>query len=148
LSFIYRKFEGFYPETEYLVTFDIDLASNTPTNAFGVGGDPNLAFGAGGIAFAPENQIDDEGHYHPNFQSFLQSGQSSAAVQVLGRIGVSDSIPTPFLMINRSNFTKPVSLKTNKSGELWLLIGTDSGFEATTTLYYRSIKIRIVEKSA
>jgi hypothetical protein len=26
---------------------------------------------------------------------------------------------------------------------LWLIIGTDSGFESTTTIYYNSVKIQL-----
>jgi hypothetical protein len=30
--------------------------------------------------------------------------------------------------------------KTDSKGKIWLIVGTDSGFEATTALYYSSIK--------
>jgi hypothetical protein len=35
-------------------------------------------------------------------------------------------------------------VNANASGELWLLVGTDSGFEGTTALYYQRIDVRLV----
>jgi hypothetical protein len=39
--------------------------------------------------------------------------------------------------------TSPFQVTTNESGELWLLVGTDSGFEGTTTIYYNQIRAEI-----
>ena len=142
-SSIFRKIENLEPNTIFSVTFDIDLASNAPTNAFGVGGSPDLALGAGGINYPPENSVDDINHYRPNFESKLQSRQSNQVFKVLGTIGVSDEIPTPFMLINRNNLDDPINIKSNSIGEIWLIIATDSGFEATTTLYYQSITITL-----
>ena len=36
-----------------------------------------------------------------------------------------------------------LTVSTNGSGELWLVIGTDSDFEATTTIYYNLIKVKL-----
>lgn len=143
-SAIVRKFENLKPNNTYSITFDIDLASNAPINAFGVGGSPDLALGAGGIKYAPENSVDDINHYRPNFESQLQSGQSNQVFKVLGTIGVSNEIPTPFMLINRNNLGDPINIQTNSNGEIWLMISTDSGFEATTTLYYKSITIKFI----
>jgi hypothetical protein len=145
LSLITRKFDGLVPNTDYDVTFDLDLASNTPENAMGVGGDPNLALGAGGIPVAPKNQVDVLDYQRPNFSSLLQSGLSNETLRVLGRIGVSEEIPTKFKLINRNNLEDPILLKTNANGEIYLLIGVDSGFEATTTLYYKNIRVKMVK---
>lgn len=140
-SAIYRKFDNLQSNTTYSITFDIELASNAPTNAVGVGGSPDLSLGAGGINYLPENTI-DENYYRPNFESELQAGQSNDVFQILGNIGVSDEIPTPFILINRNNLGNPINIQSNSNGEIWLMIATDSGFEATTTLYYKSIKIK------
>jgi hypothetical protein len=31
-------------------------------------------------------------------------------------------------------------VKANAQGEIWLVVGTDSGFEGKTTIYYNSIQ--------
>ena len=141
-SSVFRKFENLEPDKLYSVTFDIELASNTPMNAFGIGGSPDLSLGVGGLNYAPENQVDDLDHYRPNFESRLQSGLSNEIFQVVGKIGVTEDIPTPYMLINRNNLDAPLKVKSNSNGEIWLFIATDSGFEGRTTLFYKTIDIQ------
>lgn len=141
-SAIFRRFDNLTPNHTYSITFDLELASNAPIGASGVGGSPDLALGAGGINYPPENNVDELNHYRPNFESELQSGISNHVLKVLGTIGVSDEIPTPFMLITRNNLSNPIAITTNSNGEVWLMIATDSGFESTTTLFYKSIKIK------
>jgi hypothetical protein len=142
LSLIVRKIENLKPSTAYSVTFDIELASNVTSNAPGIGGSPDLELGVGGLAYRPENNI-SQGYYRPNFTSRLQSRESNEVLKSVGRIGVSPDYPTSFTLINRNNLSDPMPLKTNADGELWLMIGTDSGFEGITTLFYKSIMVRM-----
>lgn len=142
-SGIFRKFENLQPNKSYSVLFDIDLASNALIGGVGIGGDPNLSLGAGGINNLPRNTIDDLHHYRPNFISKIQSGESNEVFKIIGKIGVSETYPPPYMMINRSNTGDPFTITTNEKGEFWLMIATDSGFEGITTLYYTSIKIVI-----
>ena len=142
LSFIYRKFDGLQPNKTYAVTFDVNFASNAPSNAIGIGGSPDLAFGVGGIPFAPANTPDGDNWHRPNFKSDLQSRLSNDTLQMTGTIGVGEDA-TDFALINHNNNGNPIMLTANNNGELWLMMGTDSGFEGTTTLYYTSIKIKL-----
>ena len=45
-----------------------------------------------------------------------------------------------------NNETLPIEVTTNPYGSLWLIAGTDSGFEGKTALYYSLVKIKISEK--
>ncbi len=141
LSMITRKFEGLKPNTTYAVTFNVELASNVATNSIGIGGTPDLALGAGGLSYEPKSTVDEQDWYRPNFSSALQSRLSNDTLKMLGRIGVNDTT-TDYTLINRNNGKDPVYITSNANGELWLLIGTDSGFEGPTTLYFKSIDIR------
>jgi hypothetical protein len=58
----------------------------------------------------------------------------------IGTIGVSDNT-TQYTQISRNNNSRLFSITTNSSGEVWIIIGTDSGFEARTELYYNKITI-------
>lgn len=142
-SAIFRKFENLQPNKSYSITFNIDIASNALIGGVGVGGDPNLALGVGGINYLPNSNIDNLNYYRPNFISKIQSGQSNDVFKIIGKIGSSDTYPTPYKMINRNNIDNPFTIKTNSNGEFWLMIATDSGFEGITTLYYKSINIKI-----
>ena len=57
----------------------------------------------------------------------------------IGNVGVSDTT-TRYTLIRRANST-PLVKSTNSLGELWLIVGTDSGFEGLTDIYYGSIKV-------
>lgn len=144
VSMLYRKFDGLKANTTYAVTFNIDLASNAPSNSFGVGGAPDLALGVGGLSFAPASTTDDEGLYRPNFISALQSRESNDNFKMIGTIGVGDDI-FEFTLINRNNQGAPINIKTNDKGEMWLMIGTDSGYEGVTTLYFTKVTIIVSE---
>jgi hypothetical protein len=76
------------------------------------------------------------------WDSLLQSRESNSVMQMIGTIGVQDNT-TAYTLINRNNIDKPIKLKTNDLGELWLMIGTDSGFEGITALYFSSIIIKL-----
>jgi hypothetical protein len=48
----------------------------------------------------------------------------------------------PFVSLRRQHVHMP-PVTASAEGELWLLIGTDSGFEGTTTLYYQRIEVQL-----
>ena len=45
--------------------------------------------------------------------------------------------------LKQLNTTTPLQVTANQQGEIWLVIGTDSGFEAKTEIYYNSIQTLI-----
>ena len=61
-------------------------------------------------------------------------------MDTIGHIGVSDTT-TEFTLINRKNTPKLFTIKTDVNGEVWVCIGTDSGFEGRSTLYYNQITL-------
>jgi hypothetical protein len=140
-SYMYAPVTGLVPNTTYVVTFLVHLASNVATNSVGIGGSPDLAFGVGALDTVPVNTIDESNWYRPSFEVALQSGQSNQIMQVMGTIGVTDttSVYTP---ISRNNYNKPMHLTTNGDGMLYLLLGWDSGFEGITTIYIKTIIVR------
>lgn len=142
LSMIYKKIEGLSPNTTYQVSFSVDIASNAISNSPGAGGSPDLTLGGGGLSYQPGNNIDPQNYYRPNFESRIQSGSSNEVLTALGKIGVSPT-HTDYKLVNRNNLSNPIAVRTNANGELWVLVGTDSGFEGITVLYYSKIKVII-----
>jgi hypothetical protein len=65
-------------------------------------------------------------------------------MMAIGHIGVSDTT-TVYTLIRRNNFSDPIDVTTNEKGEFWVIIGTDSGFEGITTLYYNKITLTITQ---
>lgn len=138
--FIKHKISGLEPNTSYKIIFDIEFASNAPTGGIGVGGSPGegVVLKAGATKIEPK-KIEDGDYYRMNIDKANQS-TSGQDMKLAGNIGVSDTT-TVFTIIKRDNSNDPFIATTDSHGEIWAIIGTDSGFEATTTLYYTRIKI-------
>ncbi|GAB3266811.1 hypothetical protein GCM10027347_35070 [Larkinella harenae] len=137
--FLKKKVTGLRPNQSYKIVFDIELASQYATNSVGIGGSPgsSVYLKAGASAVEPK-KVKEGDDYRLNIDKGNQA-EGSAAVPVLGNIGVGDDA-TQYKLIQRTN-QQPITMKTNDAGELWLLVGTDSGFEGLTTLYYNKIKV-------
>lgn len=136
--FLKKKVTGLRPNQTYKITFDIELASKYATNSAGIGGSPgsSVYLKAGASAIEPKSAKQGD-EYRLNIDKGNQA-EGSAAVPVLGHIGAGDDVET-YKLIQRKT-EQPILAKTNDGGELWLLVGTDSGFEGLTTLYYTRIK--------
>lgn len=143
--------DGVEANRTYRVRFQIVFASNAPSGCFGIGGAPGesvyLKAGASGVEPVPELGVD--GYYRMNVDKGNQSSGGPAA-SVAGNIanGIRcEDLPAPG---NCPYVSLPVwhrhdhEVTANADGELWLLVGTDSGFEGLTGLYYQRIEVRLV----
>ncbi|GAB4019993.1 hypothetical protein GCM10028808_59650 [Spirosoma migulaei] len=138
--FLKKKLTGLQPNTDYRLVFDIELASAYATNSIGVGGSPggSVYLKAGATATEPAKVLDDD-FYTINLDKGNQStGGKDAAL--LGNIGAGEDV-TDYKLITRTNAENPLTVRSNAAGELWLVVGTDSGYEGLTTLYYSNIKV-------
>jgi hypothetical protein len=138
--FIRKKITGLTPNKTYQLVMDVELASNAPTHAIGIGGPPGESvFLKAGASQAEPFKVLTNGFYLMNIDKSNQASPG-ADMDTIGNIGVSDTT-TNFTLINRSNAGHPFTISTDASGEVWVCIGTDSGFEGTTTLYYSRISL-------
>jgi len=140
--FMKKKITGLKPGTTYEATFDIEFASDAPSNAFGVGGAPGEAVTVGvGLTEEEPVKVDDqEGYYRMNIKKIQQS-QDGEEMKIIGNVG-NGTDETIYKLVQRNGTFKA---KSDSKGEIWAIIGTDSGFEARTTLYYTYIKITFTE---
>lgn len=139
--FIKKKITGLEPATSYNIRFKIELASNAPANAIGIGGAPGegVTLKAGATSKEPVNMVVDGNWYQLNADKGNQTNGGTDAV-VLGNIAVSDTT-TAYTLITREN-KSPLNAKTDINGDIWVFAGTDSGFEGLTEVYYTEIEIR------
>ena len=137
-----KSLYGLMPETTYSISFEVEMASNAPTNAAGIGGAPGegVIIKAGAVDFEPKNVIDGDNWYRLNIDKGNQAAGGEDIV-ILGNVGVADNI-TSYALIKRTS-PSVIRVKTDSLGSLWLIIGTDSGFEGLTELYYSDIKVNI-----
>ncbi len=140
--FIKRKISGLKPNTRYNVLFNIQLASDAPTEAVGIGGAPgeSVFLKAGLTTTEPVKVLDEDDYYRMNIDKGNQA-EGGSDMMVLGHIGVARNT-TQYTLIYRNNSSaNPFLFTTDASGDAWITIGTDSGFEGKTTLFYVSVDI-------
>jgi hypothetical protein len=148
--------DGMVAGQTYQVNYTIVFASSAPTGCFGAGGSPgdsvNLRAGASpaeplallGI-FRPfrdlDMNIDIGGGGGPN-----KNGLAASFAGTIANGQPCDLGPHPWVSIQRSH-QHTTLVNANSRGELWLLVGTDSGFEGLTALYYQRIDVTLTPVS-
>jgi hypothetical protein len=145
-----RKITGLDPNTTYRVSFIVDFASIYPTNAIGIGGAPgeSVTMKAGVTLIEPDTMIENKGgdYVVMNIDKGNQSNPGQD-MDTIGHVGVSDTT-TVYTFKTNDNISHPFVFTTDQSGEAWIIVGTDSGFEGETSLYYASITVDFTETTA
>lgn len=136
--FVKKKITGLEPNRNYTISIEIEIATNAPSGRVGVGGPPGegVAIKAGASTIEPVKVIDDI-HYRMNVDKGNQ-GVDGPNIKLIGNF--ANGTNSEDYRLKKLSTSSPVNVQSNASGELWLIVGTDSGFEATTIIYYNYIK--------
>jgi len=132
------------PNTKYSVTFDFDIATNAG-DKIGVGGSPgeSVFVKIGATNTEPIPVKDKTGFYLMNIDKGNQKGEGKDAFMI-GDLAKT-TVDKKYELKPFNNNQRPFIVETDKKGELWLFIGTDSAFEGVTSIYYPRIKVTLKE---
>lgn len=145
--------DGIVAGRTYELTFKVVFASNAPTGCGGVGGPPGesvwLKAGASpaeprALLTPPPTDPRVFSHLRMNVDKSNQS-QSGIAASVVSNIANGrpcDLFSREYVSLERVHQHTSL-VNANSNGELWLLVGTDSGFESLTSIYYQSIDVTL-----
>ena len=138
--FLKRQVEGLRPETGYAVTVSLDLATNVPGGLMGIGGSPgeSVYVKAGASAAEPLVQEDDAGYLRMNIDKGNQATEGEAMIN-LGNVAHSGVTGDEYKIKTLHNQGRPFEVVSDSEGRIWLIAGTDSGFEGLSALFYASI---------
>ena len=138
--------ENLKANTTYQIKFHIEIATNAPSGCAGVGGPPGegVRLKAGASIIEPLSIIGGDGYYRMNVDKGTQTEGGKDAI-VLGHIGNSSTDCLSSIYEIKKFDSPPFEITTDESATIWLLIGTDSAFESTTSLYYTYIKVALYE---
>lgn len=142
--YIKRRITNLLPETVYYISFHVEFASNAADGMIGIGGSPaeSVYVKAGATAGEPDRVVDEMSYYRMNIDKGNQS-QGGSDMMVIGDF--SNNTDQEIYTIKAvSNNEQAFSVLSSDTGELWIIVGTDSGFEGTTTIYYSSIRVELV----
>lgn len=143
--FMKKQVTGLEPNHTYRATFNIELASQYLEQSVGIGGSPGASvyLKAGGTAIEPVPvEVAGAGNNIRMNINKGNQGQGGTDVVVLGNIGIPGEV-SEYRLIRRDNQQNPIQITTDSSGSLWLIVGTDSGFEGVTQLYYNTIEVEL-----
>lgn len=151
--FLKRRVGGLVPDTTYQLELRVVFATDVPRGCAGIGGSPgdSVFVKGGAIDFEPSRVVDDASGQEVWVMDIDKGQQANGGseAQVLGDFANSkdcDSSDFSYELKELSNLELPAfNITTDGNGDAWLLVGTDSGFEGTTTIYYTEIEAIFVE---
>lgn len=138
--------DGLKPNTTYQIGLWFDLATNVAPGMVGIGGSPgeSVYIKAGVVSREPEvreGAADRQGYYVLNLDKGNQS-RSGEDMTVLGNaakeeggVGALDD------SFQYKHFEGSFRVMTGQEGQLWVVIGTDSGFEGISQLYFDNVSV-------
>ncbi len=140
--YLKKQISGLVPNTRYTLTVEVTFWSDAGNVCFGIGGSPGDAvyIKAGATELEPA-----QADYYMNIDTGHQSQDGNDA-RVLGNVSIDG------LSCDSSEFgSKSLSLSSemafeifsSSDGQLWVMVGSDSGYEGQTHLYYESINVTL-----
>ena len=140
--FLTKEITGLEPNQPYSVTIDVVYASDVPDNTVGIGGSPgeSVYVKAGAAAMEPLPFVTSDGIYRMNVDKGNQS-QGGSNARVIGDFA-NGTDQERYTLLTES-LDRPITVTADDNGSIWLLVGTDSGFEGRTTIYYDRIAATI-----
>jgi hypothetical protein len=142
--YLRKKVTGLRPKTAYEVRFHLTFASDAPNGAAGIGGAPgeSVYVKAGVVRQRPTSLVSNTKRVYLNLRKGNQANPGRDAL-VLGNVGVD--LPegeSGYKLKTLTNQNRPFTFVTDATGSVWLFVGTDSGFEGITRIYFTRIEAR------
>ena len=153
--FIKRRLDssnGIVAGQTYQVNFTLVFASATQSGCIGAGGSPDVALKAGATPAEPIAILDQSPLFAWLRMNVGKGGQPFGDLAASSTGSTANGIPcgsqpAKYISIQR-NHQHTSLVNANSRGEIWLLLGTDSGFEGTTNLYYQRIDVTLTPVSS
>jgi hypothetical protein len=141
--YLSHRLDGLKPSASYALDVEVDIGTNAPSDCGGIGGSPgpSVHFKIGASAREPESSVDSQGILRLNLDKGNQS-TDGADLKRVGDIGNTLVCPDP-LYQRKTLELSDFAVTAAADGSLWLVVGTDSGFEGETILYYDRISVTL-----
>lgn len=144
--FMTKKLDGLKPNTTYSLKLFFDLYSDQGAGQMGIGGAPSEAvhMKAGLLSSAAKVvEVKEAGETYLRLNADKGNQKTEGKdMKLIGNISKPEPDKAGYQAIPFEFFA---TAKSNAAGELFLIIGTDSGYEGLTTLYYNNIKATLTE---
>jgi hypothetical protein len=139
--FMYTKkmISNLDPNTVYYITFTVEFASDIP----GLPGDKEspgelIHIATGATPVEPQKAALENNMYGMNIDK-CNGSQNGEDMIVVGNF--TNNTEQPVYALKSVENEQPFRCTTNERGELWIIIGIDSGYQGVTTAYLNSVKV-------
>jgi len=142
--FIKGALVGLDPSQAYAARLRVELATNAASGCVGIGGAPGEAVHVkAGMSAAEPLSTNQDGYFQLNWDKGNQA-QGGVDAAVLGDLANStnDCEQADYQL---KAFESPSAqlLRPGADGTLWVLVGTDSGFEGPTSVYVSRVEVSL-----
>ena len=141
--FFKGRIDGLMPGARYDIEVSVEIATDTPAGCLGIGGPPGegVSIKAGATAVEP---VALGAYMRMNIDVGNQANSGTQAV-VLGNIANSRSCEQSprWELKSFESRSVPASILAPADGRAWLLIGSDSGFEGRTGIYFTRATVEL-----
>ena len=140
-----KQLSGLAPGSKYSIENEVELASKYPDGSVGIGGSPGNSVHL--VSKFSTKGYTLEKKKGSNVELILTKTES--VPESVMNIDLGDvSIPSEeyiYQLITRKKTSEANMVMTDKDGKLWAVVGTWSGFEGISTLYYTRIKLTLTK---
>ena len=132
---------GLSGDALYRVQFEVEIATPVPNGCFGVGGAPGEGVTVkAGASDSEPGRIESGGFWIMNVDKGEETngGEDAMAIgDVANTIACGE--PPQWQLKRLSGGSEMIEVTSDGRGAVWLFVGTDSGFEAITSVYYTQV---------
>ena len=140
----YKELSGFAPGTPLVADISFKLATNVDGGLIGIGGSPGSSvFVKCGITAKKPDSVKNGNMYYLNLDKGNQ-GADGKDMKIVGTIEKQETLYPDKFEFNSYNTV--IEVTPDESGNAYLIIGTDSGFEGTTSYYIGDVDIKVSDK--
>lgn len=142
--FATKRIEGLTPNTTYKASLSFILYTDQAGGMMGVGGAPGEAVSIkAGFVNKEPGKVESNDSGDPYYRMNVDKGNQKTEgedMKIVGSMVQPDDSLEGFQPVAMSCET---TLKSNAQGELYVIIGSDSGYEGLTTFYLDEIKVNL-----
>jgi len=148
--FAAKKVDGLEPNARYDLRFKMTFGTNAQNNCVGIGGSPgnSVWLKVGATKNQPKAVDNGTGFLLLNWDKGNQAVGGSDAI-IAGNFANSrdcGAADTSYMKKTLSTEQSAYSAIADEQGNIWLLLGTDSGFEGITTIYFMELEVAATKR--
>jgi hypothetical protein len=145
MTYVKHQYGGFVAGAKYNLTFSLTYATDASADCFGVGGSrgSSIYMVVAASGDEPKTVKQANGEYRMNLDrgNNAESGTQGKVLGVQGVEGLSCEGGAWTQATRKSD--EAIAVTADKEGKLWVVLGTDSGFESTNALFLLSATVNV-----